>query len=37
MRFGVGIVNPIPVGNGEIILCLIAPNSGIWVTDLPAR
>ncbi len=36
MSFGVGIVNPIPVGNGEIILCLIAPNSDIWVTDLPA-
>ena len=36
MSFGVGIVNPIPVGNGEIILCLIAPNSDIWVTDLSA-
>jgi serine/threonine protein kinase len=34
-RFGVGVVNPIPVGNGEIILCLAPPNSDIWVTDLP--
>ena len=36
MGFGVGIVNPIPVGNGEIILSLIAPDSDIWVMDLPA-
>jgi len=36
-RFQSSVVNPIPVGNGEIVLCLVAPNSDIWVTDLPTR
>ena len=34
--FGSDIINPIPVGNGEIILCLFSPNSDIWAMDLPA-